>query len=1184
MAKYDPELIAHKTWLGLLQPVGLVVSPPALVRAQAVPSRNVVELQQTLLAVVRHDPDAGNGNGEPFIAGFPRFAEQVLGWQPEDLAGAAGGPELDDSLEVVLPDYGETLRPTYAVLDTMGDGRVLMLVKEVPVGTPLDQAIDQGKSRGWQASPEARLERLLRELEVPAGLLCNGQQLRLVYAPRGESAGHLTFPVAAMCEVGGRPILAALEMLLGEHRVFSAPDGQRLLDILAHSRRYQAEVSNALSQQVLGALWELLRGFQAADEAAGHRLIDGLAREQPEQIYGGLLTVLLRLVFLLYAEDSGLMPDDEVYTSYYSVTGLYERLRIDAGRYPDTMDQRFGAWAALLSLFRMVFDGGGFGCDANGKDAEGDGGFHLPTRHGQLFNPDEYPFLEGRPPGASRMKEERLEVPRVSDGCLYRVLDALLILDVDGDGIGDRLSYRALDVEQIGSVYEAMMGFEIMRAFGRALALRPKDIVISVDELLELDGGKRQKWLKDQAECELTGKATTALKQAATPDDVVAALGRKVSPRTPRLVPPGGLFLQPGEERRRSGSHYTPRELTEPIVRTTLRPVLEALGERPAPEQILELKVCDPAMGSGAFLVEACRQLAERLVTAWEVHDAMPELPPDEEALLHARRLVAQRCLYGVDKNPFAVNLAKLSLWLVTLARDHAFTFLDHALKCGDSLVGLTKAQIGAFDWKPQKDEPGPLFDGISQEVDEAAGWRDKLQSLDEGDYIHKKEAWWEAESALHDARLVGDLCIAAFFGAEKTKAREELRRKYRNMVDEWKAGERDVGELRGIVEELREGEKPVPPFHWEIEFPEVFGRETPGFDAMVGNPPFMGGSKLSSTLNRYYPEYFKVTVSESKGKSDLVAYFLRRSFDLLRMRGTFSLVTTNTISEGDTRYTGLQWIRNHEGWIYEARKRVGWPGQAAVIVSVVSVIKDSRPAFTRLDGKIVPVISAFLFTNSIDENPKTLSSNREIAFSGSNINGAGFVLSNEEFNRLIREDETCGKWIRPYIGGEEINQVPDLQPVRYVIDFCDQPFSVVSIHSGLRSHLENKVYHARQRSKEKRLREKWWLHSRPARRLVEKSSCLPRLLASPRLSNHFGLVFLNRDMVFTDMLTLFCFDSYSAFTMLQSRMHEVWSRLLGSSFKDDLRYVPESCFETFPFPKNWQSNPTLEAAGKTYY
>ena len=133
------------------------------------------------------------------------------------------------------------------------------------------------------------------------------------------------------------------------------------------------------------------------------------------------------------------------------------------------------------------------------------------------------------------------------------------------------------------------------------------------------------------------------------------------------------MVLQPSEERRRSGSHYTPRALTEPIVRTTLEPILARLrgadGRPPRPEQILDLKVCDPAMGSGAFLVEACRQLGDALVEAWRAHGEAPEIPPDEDEVIFARRLVAQRCLYGVDRNPVAVDLAKMSLWLVTLAR-----------------------------------------------------------------------------------------------------------------------------------------------------------------------------------------------------------------------------------------------------------------------------------------------------------------------------------------------------------------------------------------------------------------------------------------------------------------------------------------------------------------------------------
>ena len=278
MAKYDPELRAHKDWLGLLQPVGLVVSPPALVRAQAVPSQNVAELQQQLLSVVEHPPGSESVTDEPALTNLPAFFQTVLGWSLDDIAGASGGPPLPDGLELVLPDFNETLRPTYVAVDSMGDGRPLMLVQAVARDTALDETPQDDGRTGWFASPQAKLERFLREVKVPAGLLCNGDAMRLVYAPSGESSGHLTFPVAAMCEVSGRPILAALDMLLSEHRVFSAPDGRRLGDILSESRRYQAEVSNALSDQVLGALWELLRGFQASDPEDGRRNFD---RDRP---------------------------------------------------------------------------------------------------------------------------------------------------------------------------------------------------------------------------------------------------------------------------------------------------------------------------------------------------------------------------------------------------------------------------------------------------------------------------------------------------------------------------------------------------------------------------------------------------------------------------------------------------------------------------------------------------------------------------------------------------------------------------------------------------------------------------------------------------------------------------------------------------------------------------------------
>lgn len=1171
MAKYDPEIAAHQAWLGLLQPVGLVVSPPALVSAQAVLDQNVVELQQRLIELTGAASEADDQPRVDLVA----FVTEILGWQIEDLAGAQDGPPLPE-LEVVLAGHGETLRPTHAAIDSMGDGDTLLLLMELPADTDLDAAPPETARDVWHASPQARFERLLRETQVAAGLIGNGRELRLVYAPRGESSGHLTFPLSAMVEVSGRPILAALHMLLSEHRVFSAPDGRRIGDLLVESREYQSEVSTKLSEQVLGALWELLRGFQAADEAAGGRLLYDLPREDPGQIYGGLLTVLMRLVSLLYAEDEGLTPDDEVYIQNYSVAGLHERLRADAGLYPDTMDQRHGAWAGLLTTFRLIFDGGGHG------------GLRLPTRHGQLFNPDEYPFLEGRPPGVHRSMNETVEPPRVSDGVVWRVLEGLLVLD------GERLSYRALDVEQIGSVYEAMMGFEVQATTGRAIAVRPKHVVVDLDALLAEPPGKRVSWLKDQGECKLEGKPARALKSAETVEDLVAALGRRVSPRTPNVLPPGALFLQPGEERRRSGSHYTPRELTQPIVETALRPVLKGLGEAPTPEQILDLKVCDPAMGSGAFLVEACRQLAEQLVAAWEAHESLPGIWSDEEPLLHARRLVAQRCLYGVDKNPFAVHLAKLSLWLVTLARDHAFTFLDHALKCGDSLVGLTCEQIGEFAWDPAGG-PGPLFD-INTSVIAADGWREKLQAIEDGAYGLREGAWREAEEALADARLIGDAVVAAFFDNEKARTRETERARCERLIASWQAGDIDRRTIVRICEQLRGDGRAVRPFHWELEFPEVFGRANPGFDAIVGNPPFLGGKRISTHLGVQYRDWLSLLHCESSSNADLVAHFLRRAFNRLRAGGCFGLIATNTIAQGDTRKSGLQWICQNDGAIYSATKRLKWPGAAAVVVSVIHVQRSAKPPQCILDDRVVPEITAFLFHSGGHEDPHCLHQNQNRCFIGTIILGMGFTFDDadskgdatplQEMHRLIEQDPRNAERILPYIGGREVTSHPRQQHHRYVINFENMPEEQARGWPDLYAILEQKVKPRRAKLKRDAYRTKWWQFGERQACTYEAIRDLTRALVIPRVSMRFAPVFIDTQQIISEQLVVIAHDCYRSYAILASSAHELWFTFQASTFgsSDAARYTPTRCFQTFPFPENWQTNCALEAAGKAYY
>jgi hypothetical protein len=1173
----DPELLAHQQWLGYLQPVGLVVSPPALLQAQAHVNVNIAAEHQRFLGHVSEALVVGRPEPLPAIKNLRALLLDVFGWQASDLV-EAGDPRAA-ALEVFLSEYHETLRPTFAVPD---DPRAapptwLLFLQDLALGTSLDEIVT-ADDRRWQATPHARFERLLRETKVPIGLLSNGTHLRLVYAPRGETAGHLTFPVQAMTEVAGRPIFSALHMLLCAERLFTLPDKQRLPAILAESRKYQNTVSTELAKQVLAALYELLRGFQAADDLRKGELLRAVLERDPDQVYAGLLTVLLRLVFLLYAEDRGLMSDDEVYVQHYSVTGLFERLRADAGRYPDTMDLRYGAWAQLLALFRMVHDGG-----RHGK-------LHLPARHGYLFNPDRYPFLEGRPLSSQREHGQRLTPPLVSDGVIFRVLHNLLVLD------GERISYRSLDVEQIGSVYETVMGFRLEKAGGRSIAVKPAKahgapVTINLEALLQVPAKERGKWVKEQADQGVTGAALNALKTADTPEALVAALERKVArDLTPNIVPPGGMVLQPSDERRRSGSHYTPRSLTEPIVRKALEPVLKQLGEQPTPHQLLTLKVCDPAMGSGAFLVEACRQLGDALVTAWRVHDCLPTIPPDEDEVLHARRVVAQRCLYGVDKNPMAVDLAKLSLWLATLAMDHPFTFLDHALRCGDSLVGLSRAQIADFHWKRA---PQRVFgqEVIEQRIQAATRVRQEI--LEGGDFVSpllKAQKLTLADESLGLVRFAGNVAVSAFFAADNDRRRQTRRDELLGAMTEYLAGNMAMRPT-AAERQLRAGPKGITPFHWEIEFPEVFGRANPGFDCIVGNPPFAGKNTIIDGHADGYLDWLKAIHPESHGNADLVAHFYRRAFNLLREHGTFGLIATNTIAQGDTRGTGLRWICTHGGTIYTGRRRYKWPGQAEVVVSMVHVAKGPSPGPYELDGRPVPLITAYLFHAGGHENPATLKANADKSFIGSYVLGMGFTFDDTDkdgvanpislMHELIAKDPRNAERIFPYIGGEEVNNSPTHSHHRYIVSFGDMTEEQARRWPELIAIVEEKIRGHRAAHSTA----PWWQFERRREELYSVIAPLRRVLAiNCGATPHMAFALLRLGMVYSHTAAIIAFYTFAPFCALQCRLHEVWCRREASSMKDDLRYTPTDCFETFPFPDGFETHPKLEAAGKEYY
>jgi hypothetical protein len=351
------------------------------------------------------------------------------------------------------------------------------------------------------------------------------------------------------------------------------------------------------------------------------------AGDDPQFLYAGLVTVLMRLVFVLYAEDRDLMPADALYEDNYGLRGLFKKLRDDAARHgEDLMDRRYGAWARLLALFRLILAGGG-------RD-----GFRFTARKGHLFDPDRFPFLEGRanagePPGA---------LPLPSDGTVWRVLERLIMLE------GERLSYRTLDVEEIGSVYQAVIGFRIERRPGRTLVLCSKGhhgagVIVDIDALFAVKPSERKKRL---GEWEVSALTTRGEGRRRGP--VGRAAGRGAFRQGRRGCDPvigvAGTAAVAGDRRAPALRLALHAALIDPADRQgDLAADPGALGPRARPDEILALKVLDPAMGSGAFLVETCRQLADALVTAWNVHGIRREVPPDEDALLYAKRLVVQR-------------------------------------------------------------------------------------------------------------------------------------------------------------------------------------------------------------------------------------------------------------------------------------------------------------------------------------------------------------------------------------------------------------------------------------------------------------------------------------------------------------------------------------------------------------
>jgi hypothetical protein len=474
----------------------------------------------------------------------------------------------------------------------------------------------------------------------------------------------------------------------------------------------------------------------------------------------------------------------------------------------------------------------------------------------------------------------------------------------------------------------------------------------------------------------------------------------------------------------------------------------------------------------------------------------------------------------------------------------------------------------------------------------------------------------------------MGDAVISAFFAADKAKAREKARADVESQISSmpprW-------GLLEAAAARLRAGEHGITPFHWQVEFPEVFARDNGGFDAIVGNPPFAGKNTIIAGSVKNYLPWLQTIHEGAHGNADLVAHFFRRAFGLLRQGGVFGLIATNTIGQGDTRASGLTRIIADGGAILRATRRLKWPGEAAVVVSVVHIVKGEA-ASPVLDTKAVRRISAYLVEGDLDTSPVALAANSGKAFQGSIVLGMGFTFDDvaaakgeaeslETMHALIAKDPRNAERIFPYIGGEEVNNSPTHAHHRYVIDFFDRPLrrertlqswflnegteacekrrrewlrdgvvptdypkEVAEDWPDLIEIVRRRVKPERDVQKRDALRDRWWQYAEKRPGLVAAVDGLPIVQAILFTAPHLAVSMIGTRSVFANTLNIFAYSELSAFSILQARAHEIWAWFFASTLEDRLRYTPSDCFRTYPLPANFEANSALEVAGEAYH
>jgi type I restriction-modification system DNA methylase subunit len=925
--------------------------------------------------------------------------------------------------------YKDPLKPDYAFfpdIETLDEaythekGSEDFYKKAVAVGDAkawnvlLDKS-RQGKARREMTNPSYQIDVYLRATPPKWAILTNGKLWRLYHE-------DTSVKIDCYYEVNLPDLISKIEKT-GDITPFKyfylffrlgafpkVPLSSSFLDrIREESTAYAQKIGKDLQENVYKAMKVLAEGFFAE---SSNKL--SLSEEDIRDVQDNSLRLLYRLLFISYAESRKLLDIDNKHYRGISLRTLKEEIASKIDQDETLLAVQSTYWEGLKDLFRLINDGS----EAFGylKDE-----FYIPAYNGGLFDPSKNSFLAQK---------------RIGNSYLAEAIDLLARSQSEKGKVF--VDYSSLDIRHLGSIYEGILEYKLHLAKEPMVAVKEKGKEVWLPKR-EADGGKK---FSDSVEA-------------------------------------GRLYLVTDKgERRGTGSFYTPEYIVKYIVKRTLAPLIDPMMEeaiwaeelrKDLFKKLLSIKILDLAMGSGHFLVEATDYIAREIIHAKEIarREDLESEEVAENDIHWARREVVRNCIYGVDLNPMAVELAKLSLWLTTVAANKPLSFLDHHLRCGNSLIGAelgklmilpnskrdpSQLPMWQFVLKQQKEHTEDL---LKRYAEMAAQPDDDLKTVKEKEKKYEELREEELSRRLTD---LADIWLSTYFGNEVD---EEEYQELQNFLSPNRF--LDWSEFRTkewfVRAKMLASQKRF--FHWEMEFPEAFQGENRGFDVVIGNPPYVrqeGVGDIKNYLGTHFSVYQKT--------GDLYTYFIERGLQLLKNDGPLSYIVSNKWMRSDYGKPLRRLLKEHSiREIMDFGKRLVFP--AVMVHTCILKVSKGSPATCFQAIQVPESLGSMNLYRYVTENSYCVNYEglRDEGWSLANdrsqnlldklqskgiplkdyirghiyrglVTGLGeaFVIDEETKNRLIAEDPKSAEVIKPFIGGRDIYRYQPPKNDKYII------------------------------------------------------------------------------------------------------------------------------------------------------